>query len=201
MEDLKNDPRYETLHAALDSELEVRRDNMLLLISFLFPSIVMLDTRANIDSKVADLRVFALEILDNLLTGEIKEIVLPLLDDLTVAERLEHMSERFPQEKMDPDTRFHDIVENHYDHAFFWTRSCMLYQIGVGESAAHLEQVEKGLRDRESVIRETALWSLSKLNPPGLRKTLSGYLGDKSAQVREVARAIQITLPVPDPAR
>ena len=84
---------------------------MLLLISFLFPSIVMLDTRANIDSKVADMRVYALEILDNLLTGEIKQIVLPLLDDLTNEERLAQMSIRFPQKRMDADTRFHDIVE------------------------------------------------------------------------------------------
>ena len=35
----------------------------------------MLDTRANIDSKVAEHRVFALEVLDNLLTAEVKEIV------------------------------------------------------------------------------------------------------------------------------
>jgi len=200
MEDLKDEPRFETLHAALASELEVRRDNMLLLISFLFPSIVMLDTRANIDSKVADLRVFALEILDNLLTGEIKQIVLPLLDDLTVAERLEHMAVRFPQDKMDAEERFHDVVDNHFDQAFFWTRSCMLYQIGESRSVKHLEQVEKSLLDRESVIRETAVWCLSRLNPPGLKKTLSSYLGDRSADVRNVARAIHAALPAPDPA-
>ena len=200
MDDLRDEPRFETLRAALASELEVRRDSMLLLISFLFPSIVILDTRANIDSKVAEQRVFALEILDNLLTSEIKQTVLPLLDDLTVAERLEQMSIRFPQEKMSAEARFHDIVDNHFDHAFFWTRSCMLYQIGESEAARHLEQVEKGLGDRESVIRETAVWCLSKLKPPGLRKTLSTYIGDQSVQVRNLAKAIHSTLPAPDPA-
>ena len=200
MDDLRDEPRFERLLAALASELEVRRDSMLLLISFLFPSIVILDTRANIDSKVAELRVFALEILDNLLTSEIKQTVLPLLDDLTVAERLEQMSIRFPQEKMSAEARFHDSVDNHLDHAFFWTRSCMLYQIGESEAARHLEQVEKGLGDRESVIRETAVWCLSKLKPPGLRKTLSTYIGDQSVQVRNLAKAIHATLPAPDPA-
>jgi HEAT repeat protein len=198
--DLQDEPRFERLHAALASELKVRLDGMLLLISFLFPSIVILDTRANIDSKVTELRVFALEILDNLLTSEIKQTVLPLLDDLTVAERLEQMSIRFPQEKMSAEARFHDIVDNHFDHAFFWTRSCMLYQIGKSEAARHLEQVEKGLGDRETVIRETAVWCLSKLKPPGLRKTLSTYIGDQSVQVRNLARAIHATLPAPDPA-
>jgi ATP/ADP translocase/HEAT repeat protein len=199
MEDLYGHEKYKTLHGALASELDVRRDNMLLLISFLFPSIVMLDTRANIDSKVAELRVFALEILDNLLTGEIKQIVLPLLDDLSVAERLEQMSVRFPQQQMTPDDRFHDVVESHFDRAFFWTRSCMLYQIGLSDSHAHFEQVEKGLVDKESVIRETSLWCLEKLDPPDLRRRVSGFIGDRSKQVSDIARAIYTTLPDPEP--
>ena len=201
IDDLRDEPRFETLHAALASELEVRRDSMLLLISFLFPSIVILDTRANIDSKVAERRVFALEVLDNVLTSEIKQIVLPLLEDLTVAEKLEQMSVRFPQRKMDVEERFHDIVDNHFDHAFFWTRSCILHQIGENESLIHLEQVEKSLRDRESIIRETALWCLSKLKPPGFRKILSTYIiGDQSVPVRDVARAIHASLQASDPA-
>lgn len=200
MEDLKNEPRFEMLHGALASELDVRRDNMLLLISFLFPSIVMLDTRANIDSKVQEMRVFALEILDNLLTGEIKQIVLPLLDDLTVTERLEQMSERFPQEQMTADERFHDIVENHFERAFFWTRSCLLYQIGTTESGEHLEQIERGLSDRESIIRETALWCLGKLDSPDLTGKISTFMGDKSTQVRDLARSLHATLSEPDPS-
>ena len=109
------------------------------------------------------------------------------------------MSTRFPQEKMSAEERFNNIVENHFDHSFFWTRSCMLYQIGKSESARHLEQAEKSLLDRESVIRETAVWCLSKLKPPGFRKTLSTYIGDQSAPVRDVARAIHATLQAPDP--
>jgi len=122
MEDLYEVEKYALLHAALGSELDMRRDNMLLLISFLYPSIVMLDTRANIDSKVSELRTFALEVLDNLLTGDIKQIVLPILDDLTVAERLENLFSKFPQDKLSPDERFDEIMETHFDNAFYWTK-------------------------------------------------------------------------------
>ena len=198
IEDLKGEPRYANLFAALGSELDVRRDNMLLLMSFLFPSIVMLDTRANIDSKVAELRVFALELLDNLLTPEIREIVLPLLDDLTVAERLEKMAVRFPQQSMTAEERFHDIVDNHYEHAFFWTRSCMLFQIGISESQTHLPQVDQALKDRESIIRETAVWCLSKLSPPDLRRRVRAFVGDRNEQVSDVAREIFNALPDPE---
>ena len=199
MEDLKGEDKYDTLHAALSSELEIRRDKMLLLMSFLFESIVMLDTRANIDSKVAELRVFALEILDNILTSEIKDTVLPLLDDITVEERLEHLAARFPQQKMSADQRFHDIVNNHYDRAFFWTRSCMLLQIGEQASAEHIGQIDQALKDRENIIRETAVWCLGRLNPPDLRRRIRAYLSDRSDDVSRVAREIYSTLPEPDP--
>ena len=199
MEDLKGVDKYDTLHAALSSELEIRRDKMLLLISFMFESIVMLNTRANIDSKVAELRVFALEILDNILTSEIKDTVLPLLDDITVEERLEHLAARFPQQKMSADERFHDIVNNHYGRAFFWTRSCMLLQIGEQASAEHIGQIDQALKDRENIIRETAVWCLGRLNPPDLRRRIRAYLNDRSDDVSRVAREIYSTLPEPDP--
>lgn len=200
IEDLKNEERLATLHNALSAELEIRRDKLLLLVSFLFPSVVMLDTRANIDSKVQELRVFALEILDNLLTGDIKQIVLPLLDDLTVAERLEMMSARFPQQRLSVEERLKDVVEQHFDRAFSWTRSCMLMQIGIDRSVAHLDQVRKALNDREPIIRETALWSLARIDPDETRQHISGFLDDANTQVRGVARAIRDELPAPDPA-
>ncbi len=190
MEDIYGIEEYELVHSALGHELDVKRDNMLLLISFLFPSIVMLDTRANIDSKVAELRVFALEVLDNVLTGEIKQIVLPLLDDLTVAERLDILSEKFPQQRMTPEERFADIIDVHFDRAFFWTRSTLLYQIGRKSDRNHEDKVRSCLNDREATIRETALWALSRLHPPDLKRTLQSHLDDGHPNVKMVVREL-----------
>jgi len=100
---------------------------------------------------------------------------------------------------MSADERFHDIVNNHFDRAFFWTRSCMLLQIGEQASAEHIEQIDRALKDRESIIRETAVWCLARLDPPDLRRRISTYLGDRSEDVARVARGIYSTLPEPDP--
>lgn len=97
MEELNLVADYENIHSAMSCELNIHRDNMLLLTPFIFNSVAMLDTRANIASKISDLRVFALEVLDNLLTAEIKQIVIPMLDELSAAERLSKLSERFLQ--------------------------------------------------------------------------------------------------------
>jgi HEAT repeat protein len=198
MEDLYGNNKYHLVHSALGHELDVKRDSMLLLVSFLFPSIVMLDTRANIDSKVAELRIFALEILDNLLTGEIKQVVLPLLDDLTVGERLEFLAEKFPQQIMTPDERFSNIVESHFDDAFFWTRNTLLYQIGKDKNELPIDKVRGSLRDKEATIRETALWALTELNPPDLWQTLRAHSVDESPIVNNVVRWLLAKTPEPE---
>jgi hypothetical protein len=197
MEDIYGIEQYELVHSALGHELDVKRDSMLLLISFLYPSIVMLDTRESIDSKVSELRIFALEVLDNLLTGEIKQIVLPLLDDLTVAERLSLLSEKFPQEKMTPEARFNNIVESHFDQAFFWTRSTLLYQIGKNQESKQLDIVRASLNDDEAIIRETGLWALTALHPLDVTQVLHGHHDDESTNVRELVEELLEGLPEP----
>lgn len=187
MDDLYQSDKQSLTHSALGHELDMKRDNLLLLTSFLFPSIVMLDTRAHIDSKVAELRIFALEVLDNLLTGEIKQIVLPLLDDLTVRERLDLLRDKFPQEAMEPVDRFNDVVERHYDYAFFWTRSTMLYHIGLTRELTQLPKVYSALDDPEPIIRETAIWCLSRMEAPDLHNAVQPHVDDPDANVRDMA--------------
>lgn len=157
----------------------------------------MLDTRANIDSKVSELRVFALEVLDNLLTNEIKQVVLPILDDLNVSERLALLSVRYPQSKLAPDDRFHNLVSNHFDECFFWTRACLLHLIGRQEDQQHLEVVQQSLKNREPIIRETATWSLAQLGPPDLRRTLLSHADDPDAGVSSVVAALLDSLAPP----
>lgn len=190
MEDLYQSGPYQLVHNALGSELDVRRDNLLLLCSFLYPSVVMQDTRANIDSRISDLRVFALEVLDNILSSDIKQVVLPVLDDLTVAERLRALQEKFPQEKMEPSVRFGEIVNNYIDDAFYWTKACVLYQIGQDRNQVHLNKVIELMNDPEPVIRETAIWALSRLNPPELQRTLRARLDDPDPQVAATVRQL-----------
>ena len=186
MEDISKHHRYHALIAALRQELGTRRDNMLLIMSFIFPSNVMMDTRASIASRVPELRVYALEVLDNLLTNEIKTVVFPILDDLSVSERLAQLDERFPQVHMNTQDRFEDLVSKHFGESFVWTKASLLHQIGNDKHEHLLDAVRSGLADPESLVRETAAWSLVQLEIEDAPQILAGLKADPSPQVREV---------------
>ena len=185
--DLGRLPDHDQLRRALLNELDIRLDNMLLLTSFLFPSIAILNSRANLSSNIPDRRVFALEILDNLLSPDIKRIVIPLLDDITPAEKLEALNASFPQRKLDPESRFQDLLEYSADNAFSWTKASLLHQIGKSRSANHLHNVKQGLADEEPIVRETAIWALAQLEPNGLEEILKQHLRDPNPAVAAVA--------------
>lgn len=190
IEDLGQDDSYVNVHRALANELDQHRDNMLLLISFLYSSVVMLDTRASIDSKVAELRIFALEVLDNILVAEIKEIVLPILEDLTVVEKLDLLRVKFPQTRFSAEQRFDNLVDMHYRRACCWTRVCLLFQIGKYLLPRHGSVVAEALLGTEAVVRETALWSHTRLSPDDLQGTLQKMSKDASPKVSKLAKAL-----------
>jgi AAA family ATP:ADP antiporter len=197
MEDIWGVDDMERLHSAMSQELDLHRDNMLLLTSFIFSSSVMLYTRANIDSKVSELRVFALEVLDNLLPAEVKQIVFPLLDDLTVAERLEALSIRFPQTRMTAEARMHNILTNYYENSVCWTRAVLLHKIGDLKLVDFEDLVRSSLNDQEALVRETGLWALAQLNPADLPKTLSAHADDQSSNIRSIVAELLANLARP----
>jgi HEAT repeat protein/ATP/ADP translocase len=197
LEDLHQEDGYQSLFNALANELDQRRDNMLLLVSFLFPSVVMLDSRANIDSKVAELRIFALEVLDNVLNSEVKQIVLPILEDITVKERLELLKPKFPQQQLSSSDRFDEIMETYYEKAAYWTQVCLLHQIGEKRIDRYTPVLKKALNSHEAVIRETALWSTNNIQPETAYELLTKMSRDSADNVRSLSRYLMQLTPSP----
>jgi AAA family ATP:ADP antiporter len=195
MRDIRDEPALLDIHTALGHELDIHRDNIFLITSFIYSSFAIMDSRARFDSKVADLRVFAIEVLDNFLNPQLKEVIIPLLDDLTVSERLEKLEKYFPQETLTASERFDEIMTTHFDDAFIWSKSCLLYFVGFTEKQNYAETVQNALSHAEPIIRETALWSLTKINPQNLRRTLTAYADDTNLAVRKLANESLLKIP------
>jgi hypothetical protein len=98
---------------------------------------------------------------------------------------------------MTPEARFNNIVESHFDQAFFWTRSTLLYQIGKNHESKQLDIVRAALNDDEAIIRETGLWALTALHPLDVTQVLHSHNDDESTNVRELVEELLEGLPEP----
>ena len=85
--DLADDPRLQALVGALEREVEAARQRVFLLLSLIHDPTTILRARDNLGHESSERRAYALEILEVTLDGETRPMVLPLVDDLSLAER------------------------------------------------------------------------------------------------------------------
>lgn len=163
---LEIDCKYDngTLKRALNQSWLGNRERVLLLLSFIYPAKEIHRIRINLASLLADQRAYALEALEHIISKNIREIISPLMDELQPAERLQYLTRKFPQEKLDYKDRLAKIISRPMDCTSPWTNACALYAAGKTDSFNHFDVIIDSLSSPVSFIRETAAWALYSLD-------------------------------------
>ena len=106
------------LFMALDLERELNFELIFLLLSFLYEPRIITLIQKNIIGKDT---IFALEIMDNFFSQDVKRIVTPLFDDISQHQKIKRLQHIFPQSKMEFTKRLRSIVIRDYNKLDTWT--------------------------------------------------------------------------------
>ena len=147
---------------ALKGDIRRCEDNLLRLLSCLYPSAPVLAAHRGLRSKSSDARAQALEILDNLMDSGIRGFVVALLDDLSPDRRLTILLKHFPRSTMDASERLRQMLDAR-SQVGLWTRLCSLYIVGQLGLRSLEAELAPHLEDRLEVVRETARWAQARL--------------------------------------
>jgi HEAT repeat protein len=184
------DDVFSLLQEALDSELERVRARIFYLLSFIYnDSAVMLarDTLRHSFSS-AGKRAYALEIIDTLVSREHRDLLFPLLSDLPTRQRLQRLQANFPQHQVSCNGRLQEIIARPDHQISDWTRVCALYSAGRSAATELFETVSDKLSAPIPLMRETAAWTLLKLDPARCSGQIRELFYDPSPQVAQLAR-------------
>ena len=96
IEDLEDEKNTLKLIQALDLERQNNLEQLFLLLSFIYEPRIIALIQKNIIGKNT---IFALEIIDNFFSQDIKQLVSPLFDDMSAIQKIKKLSHFFPQEK------------------------------------------------------------------------------------------------------
>jgi len=164
-----------TVQNALLQEMEERKENIFLLLSLIYEAQTIRHIRESIESQDPRARIYALEILDMTVSDEIKEIFLPLFEDISIRDRLQRFNIHFPQEQLPAGERLLDIVQQDFTRINNWTKACAiellgrLYLSGAGDPTPELERVGTVLAGclvhPDPLIGETAALALRQIDP------------------------------------
>ncbi len=154
-----------SLRQALLQELEEKKEHLFLLLSLLYDSKTIGHIREHIESADSNAKVYALEISDMTISGEIKELFLPVFDDLPITERLHRFSVRFPQEKLSLFERLAEIINKDYSTINRWTKACaieMLDAVETDDLSQVRELLAANLVNPDPLLGELSAWILHR---------------------------------------
>ncbi len=127
---------------ALDLEREFNLENLFRLLSFLYePRIVNL-IKKNIIGKNT---IFAIEIIDNFISQDLKQLLIPIFDDIPSSQKIKKLNPVFPQERLKFRERLKNIILKDYDKVGPWTIAKAIDLLGRlhTKKSAGTEQTDK----------------------------------------------------------
>lgn len=140
------------LYLALTDSMDRVKERMMWLLSLTYPTKDIRRFWAGLNCGQPNKQADAIEFLDNLLTGEIKEYVFPLFTDAPQAQRFRASLGFFGTGTIDTDSALRALLEQDD----MWLRAATVWEIGIRGLTGFRDQITEFLDSDHLVLREAA---------------------------------------------
>jgi AAA family ATP:ADP antiporter len=155
--DIETERNTLKLMQAVDMERELNFELLFKLLSFMYEPRIINLIRKNIIGKNT---IFAIEIVDNFINQEIKQLIIPLFDDISVSQKIRKLSYLYPQKKKNFYSRLNEIITQDFDKVGPWTISKAIELIGKIHSKKRASQEED---DKSRSYDDIEIWTKEKV--------------------------------------
>jgi hypothetical protein len=131
---------------------------------------MLYDTRSiqlvkeNIESGTTEGTTYAVELLDVFLSESLKQRVIPVLDELSISERINRLETFHPRMGLDEKLVLKFLINRDFTQSNRWTKATVLHQIGVQRITDFKLDLIAQLFNNDSLIREVAAWALNQID-------------------------------------
>ncbi|TRX48138.1 cyclic nucleotide-binding domain-containing protein [Fulvivirga sp. M361] len=152
------------IREALKEEIDYDVDHIYMLLSMLYDSQSIQLVKENIESRTNEGITYALELLDVFLSEDLKQRIIPVLDDLSYAEKAKKLELLYPRESLNEKMVLKYLLNRDFSQTNRWTKTCIIYQIGLLEIREFYFDLIANIFNPDPLIREMAAWSLYKMD-------------------------------------
>ncbi|MBX3081107.1 MAG: MFS transporter [Anaerolineae bacterium] len=164
LKDIGEDEALTLLIEALNHALTESRERVFYLLSISHASHMISKVRRALLQEDGQNRTNALEVVESLVPADLKATILPMIDALSPDSRRERLAALVPPTQMTRQARLSAIIKGAEMPQAAWTRVCALYAVGRLGIVECAEDVTLAQQSDDSLIRETAVWALARLN-------------------------------------
>lgn len=163
---------------ALEREIQNDMEHIYMLLAMLYDTRSIQLVKENIESGTTEGTTYAVELLDVFLSESLKQRVIPVLDDLSIAEKIKRLETFYPRADLDSRLVLKFLINRDFTQSNRWTKATVLHQIGVLKIPDFKLDLIAQLFNTDSLIRETAAWALNQISEEEYNIS-SGRLGEE----------------------
>ncbi len=152
------------IKSALRWEVQNDIEHVYMLLTMLYDTRSIQLVKENIDSKTSEGIAYAIELLDVFLSDQLKQRVIPILDDVSDSERINRLEDFYPRIKLDSKLVLKFMINRDFTQSNRWTKACVLYQIGKLRIEDFKLDLIAQLFNPDGLIREVSAWALYQIN-------------------------------------
>jgi hypothetical protein len=184
--DCAESPGYDKddkLARALEHEIAQKKNHIFALLAVMFDANTIRAVRDSI-AGTGEGRGYALEILDLMVTPDVKELLAPIIEDLPPAEALRKFRDLYPQSRMSGFDRLRDILNADMATANRWTKACALNSLRLLRfSAAEKELLLSMIVHPDLLLAETAATLLYERDRNAWQEALLRFRTNKGSSI------------------
>ncbi len=167
--EIGDEPISLQVRQALQREIQNDIEHIYMLLAMLYDTRSIQLVKENIESGTTDGTTYAVELLDVFLSEQLKQRVIPVLDDLTVTEKVNRLEAFYPRVKLDGKITLKFLINRDFTQVNRWTKACVLYQVGEMQIADFTLDLIAQIFNPDGLIREVAGWALYQIDPETYR--------------------------------
>jgi hypothetical protein len=164
IQEIGDDGFSEAIKGSLRAEIQNDIEHIYMLLTMLYDTRSIQLVKENIDSGTAEGITYAIELLDVFLSEQLKQRVIPLLDDLTDSERINRLEYFYPRVKLDEKLVLKFLINRDFTQSNRWTKACVLFQIGILQISDFKLDLIAQLFNPDPLVREVSAWALFQIN-------------------------------------
>ncbi len=161
------------LKEAIQEELSSNFDLIFELLSLSYEPQSIFQIRENLESGTAEGVNFALELLDLVVAEELKPRLFPLLDDISLDEKIKLLQNFFPLQKIESVELLYAMINRDYNKMNNWTKACAMkafWKLGLKEIS---DDLIAQLFNPDPLLRELAARLVHNTEPARYEEVFS----------------------------
>jgi AAA family ATP:ADP antiporter len=182
--DLKDNLYAKELLKEIENEIDAKKQYIFKLLSLLFDASMMNYIREHLGQGTPEAKIYALELFDMMVSSDIKEMILPLLEDLPLHQVLNAYKESLPQENLDYNERLFDIIHNNYSHIGWKTKVEAIKILNVAPTEETVRVLYACLSHTDERIWQAACEMLVQTDKDQLLKKIIPYGREREKTLR-----------------